>query len=196
MNYANLKDEDLLCLLQEDNHFAFKEIYKRYWKICYLQVLKKSNNKELAEELTQSIFISLWERRYEQHINQLPAYLLSAVRFSFINHVKRLLRFEQYLNHKQAKQTVEYDSLEQELALKDLKQAIEKGVSLLPYKTREVFRLSRMEYRPVKDIARQLKISEKAVEYHITQSLKTMRMVLKEYLIFNLLLFSVSFIFR
>ncbi|WP_449439832.1 sigma factor-like helix-turn-helix DNA-binding protein [Pedobacter steynii] len=42
--------------------------------------------------------------------------------------------------------------------------------------------MSRIEHRSVKDISEQLNISEKAVEYHITQSLKSIRFYLKEYL--------------
>ena len=45
----------------------------------------------------------------------------------------------------------------------------------LPEKTSRVFQLSRFENRPVKEIAEELNISEKAVEYHITKSLKALR---------------------
>ncbi len=195
MNYINLKDAQLLSLIKQDDHTAFRELYRRYWKGCYVQVLQKSaNNKELAEELTQHVFVSLWERRAVQTIQNLPTYLNSAIRFSFINHVKRLLRFEDYRYYSKDHFSEKSDSLVREIAFKDLSRAIEKGVALLPVKTKEVFRLSRIESWPIKDIAKQLKISEKAVEYDITQSLKTMRIALKEYLIFTLIPIFVFFL--
>jgi RNA polymerase sigma-70 factor (ECF subfamily) len=51
----------------------------------------------------------------------------------------------------------------------------------LPEKTCEVFRMSRFENQSVKEIAVQLNLSEKAVEYHITKSLKLLRENLKAY---------------
>ena len=60
----------------------------------------------------------------------------------------------------------------------DLSKAVEEAMKKLPEKSVEVFKLSRFENQSVKEIARQLNLSEKAVEYHITKSLK----VLKEHL--------------
>ncbi len=54
---------------------------------------------------------------------------------------------------------------------------------MLPEKTRHVFRLSRFDHLSIREIAANMNISEKAVEYHITQSLKTLRLYLKDYLL-------------
>ena len=45
----------------------------------------------------------------------------------------------------------------------------------LPEKSGEVFRLSRFEGQSVRAIADRLNLSEKAVEYHITKSLKVLK---------------------
>ena len=52
-------------------------------------------------------------------------------------------------------------------------------------KTRAIFKLNKFEKYSIKEIVFQFNISEKAVEYHITQSNKVMRPILKEYLFFN-----------
>ncbi|HEY1166573.1 MAG TPA: sigma factor-like helix-turn-helix DNA-binding protein, partial [Chitinophaga sp.] len=66
----------------------------------------------------------------------------------------------------------------------------------LPQKTREIFRLCRYEKWPVKEIARFMNLSEKAVEYHVTQSLKFIRLRLKDYITLLLpLLINFSYIF-
>ncbi|MCL4639236.1 RNA polymerase sigma factor [Olivibacter jilunii] len=193
MEYCDSTDAELLTKIKENDHQAFKEIYKRYWKVCFLQLFKKSSSKELAEELTQNIFISLWERRQIVEINNLSAYLMSAVRFSFINYLKNVLQFDQYAEYKKTHSEIGANSLEEQLAVRELSISIEKGINMLPRKTREVFVLSRLEYNSVKEIAQKLKISEKAVEYHITQSLKAMRLALKDYMI--IITFIVSALF-
>jgi len=63
----------------------------------------------------------------------------------------------------------------------DLSKAVEEVMKKLPEKTCEVFKLSRFENQPVKSIARQLNLSEKAVEYHITKSLKVLQEQLRIY---------------
>jgi len=188
MEYSDFTDAELLIRLKINDHQSFKEIYKRYWKVCFLQLFRKSGSKELAEELTQNVFVSLWERREVVEITNLSAYLLGAVRFSFINHLKTLLQFEEYAASRKLNGQVDCNILEEQLAVRELSVSIEKGINLLPRKTREVFVLSRMEYFSVKEIAQKLKISEKAVEYHITQSLKAMRIALKDYIIIMVLL--------
>lgn len=177
-------DKELLEGLGEGRKDAFKEIYLRYWREIFLVAYRKVRHKALAEELAQNLFISLWERRSEMDIRDLRSYLFSSLKYSIINHYKSQIVHEKYLTYLQSSRDEVTYSTEQSILMGDLSEAIEKGVSLLPKKTQLVFMLSRVENRSVKDIARALKISEKAVEYHVTQSLKAMRIYLKDYLVF------------
>ena len=181
-------DIELLEGLAENRKDAFREIYMRYWKEIFLAAYKKVRHKELAEELTQNLFISLWERRSEIEIKNLRSYLFGALKYSIINHYKSQIVHEKYIGYLNKSSKEDACSTDQSILLRDLSEAIEKGVSLLPKKTQKVFLLSRVENLSVKDIARVLKISEKAVEYHVTQSLKTMRIHLKDYLMILLLI--------
>ncbi len=70
---------------------------------------------------------------------------------------------------------------ENAVALNDLSSLLETGLNTLPEKSREVFRLSRLESWPISQIAKHLSLSEKGVEYHLTKSLKTLRVYLKEF---------------
>jgi RNA polymerase sigma-70 factor (ECF subfamily) len=69
--------------------------------------------------------------------------------------------------------------------------AIEKAIYQLPDKTQTVFKMSRFEEKSHKEIAVTLDLSEKSVEYHITQALKFLRVYLKDYL--TILLFGLIF---
>lgn len=183
MDYKLLSDYELVVLLKEDDERAFKEIYLRYWQQVYHVAYRKVHHKELAEELTQNLFVELWRRRTSVVINTLGAYLFGSLRYSIINHYKSLLVQENYHNYIKASNNFGVvNNTDYLLMLNDLSEALAKGIALLPKKTAEVFRMSRMEHRSIKDISKQLNISEKAVEYHITQSLKSIRFYLKEYL--------------
>src|SRR5258705_9231831 len=79
MNYKLLTDEILIKLLKADDETALNEIYLRYWKCLYFSSLKKVRIKEIAEELVQNIFISLWDRRHLANITHLSGYLQTAI---------------------------------------------------------------------------------------------------------------------
>jgi RNA polymerase sigma-70 factor (family 1) len=187
MNYRDLADEAILDLFKDSDSYASKEIYLRYWKQVYQAAYKKLQSKELAEELTQNLFVDLWKRRESLEINNLSAYLFGSLKFAIINYFKSQVVQERYQLHMQKLRQVN-ESTDHLILFHDLADALDKGIELLPKKTAEVFRLSRMNNYSVRDISKELNISEKAVEYHITRSLKTMRFHLKEYLLLLVLL--------
>lgn len=182
MDHKLLSDDELIILLKGSCEHAFKEIYLRYWQKVYQVAYKKVHSKELAEELTQNLFTELWRRRETVPINSLGPYLFGSLKLSVINQYKSLKVQESYQNY--VKSTANYgivNNADYLLMLNELSDAFDRGVSLLPSKTARVFKMSRMEHLSVSDISEQLHISKKAVEYHITQSLKSIRFYLKEY---------------
>lgn len=183
MNFHLLSDEELVILLRADCPDAIKEIYNRYWKEILLIFCKKLHDQELAEELTQNLFISLWEKRHNAEIKQLRFYLFGCVKYSIINYHKALSTKTRHLEYYRLNKQELENVTEKQVLVHDLSAALEKGMNLLPIKTKEVFRLSRIQHQSVKEISSDLKISEKAVEYHITRSVKVLRLYLKEYLL-------------
>jgi len=188
MEYSLLSDNSLVNLFKNSDGLAFKEIYTRYWKNIYKNAYSKVHRKELAEELTQNLFLDLWKRRAHIEINSLESYLFGSLKYSIINHYKSQLVKENYRNHLNAQPQLTTNSTDDLVLLRDLSNALNEGIALLPKKTGEVFKLSRIDNRSTKEISQELNISEKAVEYHITQSLKSMRFHLKEYLFILLIL--------
>lgn len=66
--------------------------------------------------------------------------------------------------------------------LEELRQNIRRAVEELPEPYREAFEMNRFENRTYKEIAEELGISAKTVDYRIQQSLKILRVKLKDYL--------------
>lgn len=188
MQYSLLSDEELVVFLKADHADAVKEIYNRYWQEILLTYHRKLHDQELAEELTQNLFISLWEKRHTAEIKQLRFYLFGAVKYSIINYYKAQSIKEKHLDYYRLNKQELENVTEKQVLLHDLSAALEKGIELLPLKTKQVFRLSRMQHQSVKEISSGLNISEKTVEYHITRSVKVLRLYLKEYLLVFMLM--------
>ena len=188
MDYGLLADDVLLKLLRISDEFAYKEIYLRYWRRLYRTCVSKTNSKEVAEDIVQSIFADLWDRREHHTIINMAAYLETAVKYQVINYIKAAIsKRAQYTGYSEGQKTEE-NPADLPLLVQELSVAIEKAISQLPQKTQTIFRLSRFEKQSNKDISRMMDLSEKAVEYHITQSLKSLRFFLKDFILVDLVL--------
>ena len=66
--------------------------------------------------------------------------------------------------------------------LEELRENIRRAVEELPELYREAFEMNRFENRTYKEIAEELGISAKTVDYRIQQSLKILRVKLNDYL--------------
>lgn len=187
MDYRLLADEILIKLLKADDEAAFKEIYNRYWKQLFNAAYYRLASKEAAKEILQNLFLHIWEKRSSLTIGILESYLHVAVKNRVINYIESVLVQKKYQQH--IKETWSNQSIETEATVQynELYLAFQKAIQQLPPKTRDVFKMSRMEHLSVKEIAQQLNISEKAVEYHITSSLKTLRINLKDFMVSGLL---------
>ena len=178
-----LADEMLVKLLRAGDEEALKEIYSRYWKPCYLHAIRKVRSKEAAEELVQNLFVGLWERKIETPVAHLEAYLFSSLKYQVISYIRKTIVRERTLRVARQQETDPGASeAETTLLFHELSEAIEAAIIQLPEKTRVIFRLSRFEHRSNKEISQSMDISEKAVEYHITQSLKLLRVHLKDFI--------------
>jgi len=188
MDYGLLAEDVLLKLLKISDELAYKEIYLRYWRRLYASAVSKTNSKEVAEDLVQSVFTDLWERRERHTINSIAAYLETAVKYQIINYIKSAIsKRAQYTGFGEL-QKAEENTADLPLLVQELNTAIDKAINQLPQKTQTIFRLSRFEKQSNKDISRIMDLSEKAVEYHITQSLKSLRFFLRDFILVDLVL--------
>ena len=188
MDYRLLADEVLLKFLKISDELAFEEIYLRYWRQLYYAALNKINNKEVAEDIIQTVFTDLWEKRERRSIENISAYLRATVKYQVINYIKSAISRKAHFSQISEGRKAEENGNELTLLVKELNEAIDKAINRLPQKTQIIFRLSRFERHSNKEISRIMDVSEKAVEYHITQSLKVLRLYLRDFMVVDLLL--------
>lgn len=176
-----LNDEQLVILLQEGSKNAFEEIYKRYWLKLYNVAYHNLGTKEDSEELVQDIFENIWKIRESLNIQHLGVYLVVSVKHRCTNFIKKqinLKKFQEYMIFQEIQQN---QSLDEIVNFNELNEAVEKALKKLPEKTGDIFKKSRFENQSIKEIATHFQLTEKAVEYHITKSLKALKEELKLY---------------
>ena len=181
MNDQSLTDEQLVTMLGESKIKAFDAIYVRYWKLLYAVAYSQLGTKEEAEDIVQTVFERIWNNRQVQKINCLKAYLIVSVRHFAINYIKSQItyrKFQEYLIFQEIQKNFSTDDI---VNYTELQRVVNEVLEKLPDKTVEVFRMSRYENKSVKEIATHLNLTEKAVEYHITKSLKFIKEQLDMY---------------
>ena len=189
--YKNHTDQQLLLLIKQDDNNAFVELYNRYSKKVRALAFSKVNSLEATQEIVQDIFSNIWERRHLLNIHALPNYLAVAVKYRVINHIKEEISFKKHSHFYKSFVKISADETLKTVQFNNLSEALEEGVQKLPEKTQLVFRLNRMEGKSVPEIASKLNLSEKAIKYHISRSLKELRLHLREFLLsFTVFFFS------
>jgi RNA polymerase sigma-70 factor (family 1) len=182
----NTEQEDL-DNLRKGNEEAFQRIFKKYWYTLYRSAFNKVQSHEEAEEIVQSIFYTLWEKRETLFINNISNYLHTAVRNNVLNSIRAKITQKKYWDYYKHFVSIHKEATEHEVVYNDLCVAVEKAINQLPEKSGKIFRLNRMEGRSIAEIADLLKLSEKAIEYHLTKSLKKLRVHLKDFILLILI---------
>lgn len=184
--YRSHSDEQLLVLLRNDNDEAFVEIYNRYWDKLLAIGFNHARNKEVAEEIVQDVFMSLWNRRQSIAVDRLGPWLATAVKFAVFKTLARENRRKALLEGQPLAIPASPD--EAMIEAKFLKEYLDEVVAGLPEKCRLVFTYSREHHLSTKEIADTLQLSHKTVESHLTKALKTIRYYLGNYRFFSFFL--------
>lgn len=181
-------DQQLLEALCAGQEWAFTAIYDQYWYPMYKVAFHKLGQRHIAEEIVQDIFTRLWNERRNLYTTTLNYYLFSAVRFEVIDHIRKAGPRSRYLAYYQTFASQHEHYTEDEVAYNELLRNIDEGLKPFPEKTREIFKLSRIESWTVAQIAEFMNLSDKTVEYHLGKASKAVR----EYLNESLLLLFIS----
>jgi len=182
--------EILLSSLQRGSHQAMEEIYQAYWSDIFDAALKKTGDEALAQDITQEIFISLWENHKTINLSSsLGAYLHGAVKYKVINYFRSGNLKAQHQTALSAlmdeKETIAADD---KLLLKELHLEVDSAIALLPEKMQMVFSMSRKQDKSIKEIASELDISVQTVKNQLSAALKLLKKSLSYIILITVLI--------
>ncbi|KAB5491438.1 RNA polymerase sigma factor [Flagellimonas hadalis] len=163
----------LLEALKNRQEKALETIFDRYWKRLYIYAHSLTGDHQIAEDLVQEIFISLWEKSATTSIEQIEAYLFRGVKYRAINHLKleqRKVSAEEELKLRPIK-----EGTEEHMDYLESSELFQKTMEKLPNRCRRVFYLSRVQGYNNREIAQEMNISIRTVETHISNALSLFR---------------------
>ena len=140
----------------------FKAVFDQYYTPIKNFLYYKCGDVALAEDLTQDVFMKVWDKREEVNQETVKSYLYTIANNMLLNkirHDKVVLNFAEKHKDQKNAQSPEY-ALEE----KEFKQKLEQTIGAMPEKQREVFLMNRIDELTYKEIAERLELSVKAVE--------------------------------
>lgn len=155
----------------------------------------------VSEDFVVEALMYYWENRKSlAPDSNVPAYILTIIKHKCLNHLHHISIKEGVEEKLQVHATWELStrisSLEacdpSELFTVDAERIVNQTLSSLPERTRKIFILSRYENKSHKEIAEELNITTKGVEFHITKALSVLRVNLKDYMTVFFYLFYIS----
>lgn len=179
-------DKLVVVAFQQGDLKVFETVFKENYSSMVRAARRILIDIEPSEEVIQDLFVKLWEKRDSLVINtSLPAYLNRAVTNHAINYwrfQKKTLRYQDYIGF----DVEEYAtaSADDPILHNDLDKKINSLMKAMPEKRRMIFEMSRFEGLKNLQIAQQLGVSIKTVEYHMAAALDFMRKKLSDYLPF------------
>ena len=134
-----------------------------------------------AEDIVEEVYIKFWEKYSGKESDRWHHLLYKMVRNSCLDHIRHNSvnggqSLNSTLNNVCEERLYNWDmsneGADSRTMLQDLRTEVDRIMSGLPERCREVFMLSRFSDMKNKEIASKLGISEKAVEKHITKALR------------------------
>lgn len=170
---------------------SFNKLYQQYRDPFIRVAFSYINDEYIAEDFVTDAFVAYWENRnnLSEDVNA-PAYIFVSVKNKCLTYLNRLRKEEEIKgnikNQQEWELELQISSLDacdpQAMFTEEIQMLVNDAISSLPDKTREIFQMSRLDMLTNREIAEQLDISVKTVEFHISKALRIMRVALKDYL--------------
>ncbi|WP_303316236.1 sigma-70 family RNA polymerase sigma factor [Flavivirga abyssicola] len=156
---------------------TFGDFFQLYYPLLYARVRKIVKEQEDCKEIVQETFILFWDKvtiiSPEKHF--IESYLWKILKSQIVKFYreskKNKVHFEEYTQY----ENLPIENMAAEIDATELKNMIKNALQILPKRTKEVFLLSKLNKLTYREIAEELDISIKTVEYHISYAIKKIK---------------------
>lgn len=152
----------------------FQEYYQMLCRIAYGYI----PDKDECEDIVQETFISIWNKEKDLlSEKEFLSYIIIAVKNNCISHLRKQ-RFDTVsIEDSEPAASIDQLTAKEPYDSEDMssEEKLQKVLSVLPPKCKEVFLMSKLHGMKYREIAEELNISEKTVENQMGKAIKTLR---------------------
>ncbi|TDQ72249.1 RNA polymerase sigma factor [Sphingobacterium yanglingense] len=185
----NDSELDYLHRLRNGDQRAFIYFYDIFKLPIYRKLLKMVRIKHLAEELTQDVFVRIWDKRALIDPEQsFKSYLYRIAQHILYDFYRKVARDERLQDEIRLLVLNEQNPTDDWLFLKETQNILDQAISSLPEQQRQIYTLCKMKGKSYKEVALELGISVHTISTHMTRASKKIQEFMTKYQ--NLILIS------
>lgn len=168
----------------------FNQIYTKYYDKARRFVYFYVRDNTATEDIVADSFIKLWETMKKEVVDEPVGLLLTILKNKSLDYLKVQAHTQERLQYmaewQQRELAIRISTLDacnpNDIFSSEIRQIVARTLKELPPQTRKIFMMSRIKNKSVKEIAEELNITVKGVDYHIGKALKALRFALRDYL--------------
>lgn len=162
------------------DNVTYEQLFRDNYPALVNYASRILNNRSLAEEVVQNVFLKLWQKKENINISvSSVAYLYKSVFNASLNQKEHNEVIKKYIESSSIDIYFDYivqsPSVELDIHSREIENAVIKASNKLPKRTKEVFFLSRMDGLKNKEIAQKMGITVKTVENQINIASKILK---------------------
>ena len=162
------------CLVNGDEE-AFVALYNKYHRKIYYTALKMTQSDDVAQDVTQNVFIKVWETRTKLNPGQNFEAYISIICRNIIFDLFRKATQEEAIK-KELQQFAEIaESPDDDDFYETYKNLLDEAIAALPPQRRNIFTLCKLKEKSYDEVARRMNISRSTVQDHIVKANKFIR---------------------
>ena len=191
----SLNESADLSKVSAGNELVYTQLVEKHWQKVLRHALSFVKSYSVAEELTQDVFIQIWNKREKlSEVNNFDNYLFIVSKNLIISHIRKKLIETNSLKGEKLQEL--FFKPDEQYEFKELNEIINQGAGFLQEPRRSVFLLSRIEGKDTDYISKELGIAPRTVRWHLLQALNFLRNYLhKQYNVDSLTLFLLGLLF-
>jgi RNA polymerase sigma-70 factor (ECF subfamily) len=175
---------------EADSQAGIEMLYRLYYKVLCSHAVRYVGSKAAAEDIVSDILYEFHTKELHHSIDtSYRAYLFTCVRNRAYDHVRgEMRRGNTVLDNAMSlalRHSEQPDSITQ---FEELHHLIEDTINAMPLKRKQVYIMHRYDGKKSKEIAEELKLSQRTIETHIYKAIAQVHSTLKEHWLLTLLL--------
>lgn len=178
------EESRLLERLIDGDISGYEILFHKHYPSLHALIRGMTRDSDIADDIAQNVFMKVWINRSQlDPTKSMRAYLFVLARNEIYNYMRTKCRTFTSLQEAAlypdgiggGKPADTHNEIEDRLDLDQTAKRIEEIIDNMPGQRQRIFRLSRFEHLPNKEIARQLDLSVRTVDKHLELALKELR---------------------
>lgn len=170
------EEKTLLSRFSTGDEKAFSVFFHRFSTKVYTYALKIVKSETLSEEITQEVFVKIWNLGEQLNsIENLDAYLRVLTRNHTLKVLRRLALEVRASKTMAPGYTETHNETEEYIIFKDSEKILNQGIEQLPAQQKLVYILCHQEGLKYEEAAERLNISKLTVKTHMQHALRFLR---------------------